>query len=381
MRLVDLCRLVQHYWKVVLAAMLFCSVSALLVSEFVISPKYQASSTITVSDPSNNVSVSDLTAVVNGFVELQTIRYDTPDSDVNITVSIGGASAPQTLTIAVVSPSEDESVAIANSIADEAAKEADDMFSGLQEKNESGLADLASLNDADDVASVLSGSLLQDILGSGRTFEFCSFMVKDAQIAQKMGMGTLGFGAIGLFVGFFIAVLALVIYQMLKAPIQRGNILEASFGHPVLNPGKAHFLGDQLWANIQFSLSRIPRSICLVPLSGRSARTVGDALSDAARKTGESVIVELSDSGSPFSYSSCEADETRIFVCDPVVSNIETAYCAHAVEATVLCVSEWNDSSYALESALNELQLAKARVVGIVILGTVKGAIATKKSG
>lgn len=340
----------------------------MLVAALIMPPKYEASSTITVADPSNNVSVSNMVAIVNSFAQRQIATCEEADPDASASVSIGSTSQPQTLTVTVVSPDAENSVSMANLITRQAADDADEMFATLQEKNESVLVDLASLNSSEDVASVLSGSLLQDALGSGRTFEFCTFVVEEALLAEKTGIGILGFCLIGLLGGFLVSILALIVLDMVKAPLIRGKSVQSYSGYNLLNPGSVPYLGGQIWANLQFSAADPLHSVCLIPLSGDSAEVIGHALAGAIEQAGNIAIVkDVKGEKTPDSFGEHDSG-VCIYTCEQLNRSVSAAYCANESDVTIVCACEWADSREDLEESCKELSLTKARVAGIVLI-------------
>lgn len=343
-----------------------CALAAGLLS-IVLPSKYEASASITVSDPSDNVPAAAMMAVVNDLAQSRIASYSARDSEIQASAEIGTGTTAQTLTLTIEGPEELECVELANAIASDVAENAKAVFETLQEANEAGLADLAALNTSEDVASVLSGSLLQDILGSDRTFAFCSFLVGDAVEAEKAGFGLATLTLVGFGGGLFLAAIVVVAINAIKTPIKSREELEAAANLPVFCSETPSGLGEKLWANIQFAVDGEIDSVCLVPLEGSSAKVCARGLQTAITGLGGSVTVNDFASDSILAVDS-DSDILSIYRCDPLSVSIGAAYCAHNATATVICAYAWSDSLRTLECVMNELAWAKARIAGVALL-------------
>lgn len=239
--------------------------------------RYEASASITVSDPSDNVSATNMLAVVNDLVQSSVAPYSVRDSEIEASVKIGTDISAQTLVLTIEAPDKDESLQLVNSIVTSVADEARATFDALQEANEEGLADLSALNTSEDVASVLSGSLLQNSLGSDLTFEFCSFMVNEAQDAEGVGAGKAMMALEGLVGGLFLVLLILVVMDVARAPIKSREEVEKLFGLPALNPRASGDLGGTAvgeYAIYYWKRRAVSMSGAFVGKFGRNLRTV-----------------------------------------------------------------------------------------------------------
>lgn len=367
MSLLDLGQLLVRRWRAIFLASIGCAAAAILIFGFLFPARYEASSTITVSDPSGNVSTANMLAVVNSFVQTDISSYAIEEPRVKALVEPGSSAAPQTLTIVIEGPDREECVNLANSIAESATNEATEVFASLQESNEASLASLEVLNTSEDVASVLSGSLLQNILGSGRTFEFCTFMVNDAIEAERTGPGVLTLGVIGLLGGFILATTILIVADMANPRIKNASELEEFFEKPVLCDGADSDYGDQLWANVCFSLHGEPDSVCLVSLKENEAIICVEVLETAIRKTGNIAAIETIHGDDVFCPSR-NCDDIVLYCCAPLSDGVGALYCSHVAGATIIPVRKWSDSRKDLEETLKKLSLANANVVGFALL-------------
>lgn len=369
--LLGLCQLIRRYWKVVIAAPILGLLAAMLLS-VAMPPKYEATSSITVNDPSGNVSVANMLAVVNNLAQSYAAPYETDKSDISISSEIGTGAAAQSLVFTVEGSNETECVELANSIASGVAIDAKGVFETLQEANETGLADMNALSTSEDVATVLSGALLQDVLGSGRTFEFCSFMANETIEAKDKGAGLSTLAIAGFVGGFFLAMAIIIVIDAVKRPIRSREELECTLDLRVLNDEGSANLGTKLWANIQFIVDGAIDSVCFVPLDSDSAKVCANALNSTLLKLGKSAqIYEIGPNDS--SIAGAEPNRLIIYCCASVNEGVGAAYCAHAASATVVCAHMWTDSLKSLENTLRELSMAKANLTGIALLGDGEG--------
>lgn len=344
--------------------MTVCFAAAALTS-FVMPPRYEATATVTVSDPSNNVSSASMLAVARNIAQARMAPYLSDESDIKATASVGTGSTAQILTLTVEAPYGSECIDLVNSIAINVADESKEAFDSLQAANEADLADLSALNTSEDVASVLSGTVLQGGLGTDRTFEFCTFMVSEAVEASSAGLAGAKLLLLGLGIGLLASIAVVLMIDVAKTPIRCSEDAEMADGLPVIIGSTSEDLASRLWANIQFlSISNV-RAICLVPLDADCSDRCAEYLKTAVEETGRQAVVKR--------HSGCmqlelaEPDVVTIIPCVSLDVSIDAAYCAHEASATVICARIWEDSRRELDATVRELNLAKAQLVGIAL--------------
>lgn len=366
MTLFELLKLVKHYWKMITAASLSCAIAAALLSMLVVPARWEASATITASDPSGTVPTSSLVAVVNSLVQDEAAAYSSEDAPIQVTVKIDTALASQPITITAEGSDEGECVHLANSIATKATADASALFANLEKINQEGRADLKSLSDASDVAGVLSGSLLQEVIGTDRTFEYCSFLVNEAIYGKESGFGTAMLTLLGLAGGLLVSLLVVTGIDLVKRPVTgRGDIEEVTT-LPVLSSSFSDSDDERLWTNISFVSDEPLQSLCLVPLASDSASSVANNLVAAAVASGTSASLFAVHDG--FCTENLEGDGLTVALCPPISSDVAALYCAHKAQATVVVVRAWKDSLRDLVNALQELNGIKAQVLGIALI-------------
>lgn len=62
-------------------------------------------------------------------------------------------------------------------------------------------------------------------------------------------------------------------------------------------------------------------------------------------------------------------ESTVVLVCPPLAEGPGGAWAARESDATVVCVQKWADSRLQLADTIRELDLARAKVVGVVLFG------------
>ena len=363
MSLFDLCRLVRHYWKLIACVTAGFAAVVILVFALLIPQRYQAAATITVSDPSGNVGATTLLAVVNSLAMSEADRLNANDPTSQATIALGPSGKPQTLIITVEAPAEDYCVEKANELAGAVVSQAEQVFQELEVANQAKRADLSALNSAEDVAGVLSGSLLQDILGSDLTFEFCSFRISEAQQAVRAGLGGLSLIGIGLLGGALVALAIVIAIYFSKKPIMGSDGIEQASQLPVLNGTDRENWGAFLWVNVQLAAGIPLGSICLAPLSADTAQICASELKAAIEETGA-----LANFAGEKAHAGNDTQNTVVRVCAPVFEGIDTVLTARGSSATVICARMWTDSLPALIRSVEELKLGNANVVGVALL-------------
>lgn len=364
MTLVDLCQLIRHYWKIAIVVPVACALAAVFFS-MCVSPKYEASASIVAGDPSGNVPIDNMLMVANDLAQSLIAAEATSGSDMRASVEVD--SAARTLTLTVEGPVGHDCVTFANALSSDIAIESKSVFERLQEAREADLADLGALNTSEDVAAVLSGSLLQNVLDSGHSFEFCSFTVFEAKKAESAGVGLPTLVLAGFAGGVFLVVIIVVVVSAVKRPIMSREEVEEASKLPVLNAEGASDLGSRLWANIQFNASGVVDSVCFVPLNGDSAKTCAEALGSSILRSGRTVSVRgVQEDG--FVADDGDLSSCSIYHCAPLDEGVGGLYCAHSSSTTVICARRWDDSFESLENTMRNLSLAKANVAGIALL-------------
>lgn len=364
----DLINLLRRHVKAVVVTPVVAFFIIVMLTVTVLPPAYKATATITVSDPSGTVSTANLLSVVNTIATDEIAPYTVRDSKIKVTAknSVAPSGGAQMFEVAVKCSDEQECLGLANDLAQSVALKSAEVFQALQEEDEAGRADLGALNNADDVAGVLSGSLLQDTLGSDRTFEFCSFTVNNAVEAEPAGAGPLLLGAAAAILGLLAACAVIVFIDAVRKPIRGKDDVTYGLNVPVLSEGEGRAAAEQLWANIQFRASGTIESICLLPVGDEGTSWCARHLVDAIERTGVHARI-LSVEADTNEVSSSDDSSVTVFECESLDRGMGAAYCAREASATVVCAVLWRDSRPALRTVADELELAGVSVTGAAL--------------
>lgn len=278
MTAMELLAAAKHYWKMCVAIVAACTLAAACVFGFVLKPQYEATSSITVMDPSGSVSTTALTTVVNDCVA----QYGSAEGDSSIASSVGTGVKPQTVSITVEESSPEEAVLIANQAAQYAAEEAENYFASLEERRQKVLAEDNSVVEGSDESLFIQQQ-------GERSYAFCDFIVKDATGASAAGIGVAKGTTVGFLLGLCIALCVLIARLIKHAPVASKSSLEGMGGAPVLQIAENGNGSDRLWAILEFGVDAPISRIALLPVDKANAGSLGDALAIAARNGGQSL--------------------------------------------------------------------------------------------
>lgn len=338
MTAMELLAAAKHYWKTCVAIVAACTLAAACVFGFVLKPQYEATSSITVMDPSGSVSTTALTTVVNDCVA----QYGSAEGDSSIASSAGTGVKSQTVSITVEESSPEEAVLIANQAAQYAAEEAESYFASLEERRQKVLAEDNSVVEGSDE------SLLIQQQGE-RSYAFCDFIVKDATGASAAGIAVAKGTTVGFLLGLCVALCILIARLIKHTPVASKSSLEGMGDVPVLQIAENGSGSDRLWAILEFGVDAPISRIALLPVDKANAESLGDALAKAARNGRQSPAPAFVE-------------------CSAWCQSSAGAASLHDADATVVCVKRWEDSVRDVASTLDELGYMKVPVGAIALI-------------
>lgn len=183
----------------------------------------------------------------------------------------------------------------------------------------------------------------------------CFFSVSSATKAEADGVVSrvVKYLLVGVLGGLFLAICTLALIDSVKRPIKSSRDIESVTDLPVWAVSDNRQAGERLWTNIQFAAKSPIESICLLPVSGNKQLRIKEIISNAVS---EEPPDDTSDSS------------VRIDACDSIRESIVGARIAKDASITIVAAACWKDSESTLCGVLEELQLASANVVGIVLL-------------
>lgn len=338
----------RHCIKLVVAVVVACTLAGVglgIAKAGLGNAEYTAEAVLTVSEPTATVSATELMPLAQAIA-----TNVVAENSVNgVSISQAYDLTARTISFTAVAGSEAESIEAANGAAAQTAEETSAVLQGMADRYRAELA-------AEEVsgAGTSDGSMTFGLSERNRAaaLEMVSFTVNDAsQAASNSGKSTaMKYALVGLLGGSFLAICIVVIIDLVKAPLKGREDIEKHFEVPVLAEGDPSGLGDRLWANVQFAVGEIPRSVCLIPIGQPVAQQVETSLVKG--------IV-----ASPVGL-----DDVAIVACAPLNDGVDAAYAAYSADATLVCAVLWKDSIRQIAETLCELNLAQAKVFGIVLV-------------
>ena len=353
MTLQDLWLVIKRYSKWVILVPVLCAIlagGAGALLGVINGAMYTASSKLTVIDPTGLVSPTSLANLVNVFAQDQAELER--DSDNGVAVETKIDSSAQSIEFQVLAPSEQESMDIANRLAE---RTADAAQSALVDQ---GAAYMEAVDEMDnqpfteESTYISTGATADERAAALRS---CFFSVSSATKAETDGSASrvIKYLLVGILGGLFLVICALALIHSMKRPIKSSKDIEAVTDLPIWTVLDNRQAGERLWANIQFAANSPIKSICLLPVSGGKPGEIKEVISKAMS---EEPSGDMNDSS------------VRVETCDSIGESIVGARIAKKASITIVTTVCWKDSESALCDTLEELRLASANVVGIILL-------------
>ena len=353
MTLQDLWLMIKHYSRWVILVPIICGVltgGAGALLGVVNGAIYTASSTLTVIDPTGLVSSASLANLVNVFAQDQAELENDGDNGVSVKTEVD--SSAQSIKFEVTAPGEQESMDIANRLAE---RTADAAQSALVEQGTAYMEAVDEMGNeplAEEGTYINAGATADERAAALRS---CFFSVSSATKAEADGVAlrVVKYLLVGILGGLFLAICALALIDSVKRPIKNSEDIQTVTDLPVWMVSDSRQAGERLWTNIQFAAKGPIESICLLPVSGGKQMGLREVVSEAMS---EEPSGDMGDSS------------IRIETCDSIEKSIVGARIAKEASVTIVTAVCWKDSEPTLCGVLEELQLASANVVGIVLL-------------
>lgn len=362
MSFLDLMSLLKHYWRILLISAVVCALALPLVYFVLVPTKYEATSGISVVDPSGTVPSSELMATVGSLAP----RVETAvgQNGVSITGKASGAGSTR-FVFSAVSQDPEASVAAANTAAQQVVEESKAIYDALQEDTEQ---KLSNYEQNGGLVEELGGKPLDIItrLMTSRNYAFCNFNVQEASEAVAVGPSALKLGLAAGLAGLFLGVCVVAILDFVKRPIRGKRDVEDSFPYPLL--GASRDTGDDLlWANVQFAAGERPGVLCVLGACMADVPSLCDRLGEAIRRSGAAVAIEQIESRADLANIPVREKEMTLLSCPSLGTDAAALWAAHEADATIVCIRQWKDTHSQLSSLIKELDLAQAKVTGIVL--------------
>ena len=337
MTLRDLWLIIRHYLKWVIVVPVVCALLAggfMYASDHMKEQNYTATSTLTVTDPTAMLSATSLSNLMDALAQNEVAAI----GDGTTTATAKSDATTQSITFSVTGSSESDAVEAANGIA---LQTAESIKQALSDQSDAYLEVAEEAAQVDSDVAPSSGITAADRVAALRS---CVFTVAEAKTAVASGSSSvMKYAAVGLVGGLFLVICALALLDSVRRPIKsRADIAEVT-DLPVLAEGDDVQTRDRLWINACFAFEGQPSSVCLLPVSGDNCNNLVSVLQEAA----------------------CDA---AVVSCRSLQDDLVGARVAREAEVAVVVVRPWFDKTSSLIDVLSELQLAKANVIGVVLL-------------
>lgn len=350
MTLLEILKLARHYIKIVVIVVVIGTMVGIglgIAKDGFNGTEYAAESVLTVSDPTATVAAGELMPLARSVANNVVAERSAED----IVISQKYDLASRTISFTAVSGDETESIAAANSAAVQTAEQTAALLQEMADRYRSEITAEESV-ESDEFDGTVTFGLSER--NRAAALEMVSFTVNDAlQAASNSSNNTaVKYGLAGFLGGLFLAICIMLIINYAKAPLKGREDVEKCFDIPVLAEGNARSLGDRLWANVQFVIGGIPHSVCLVPVAEAVPQEIEESLSSAIAANG--------------------GRDVSAVACLPLGKSMDAAYVARDADATVVCAVLWRDSLRQVAYTLRELELAQAKVTGMVLINVEK---------
>ena len=361
MTLLDVCNLVRHYFKVCLAIVIACTLLGAVLGfskSYLGEAEYSAEAVLTVSEPTSTVSASELMPLVRAVAD-NVIAINAYDG---VSISQDYDPASRSIRFRATASNEVVSIESANSTAMQVAEQMRGLLDELAQQYR------AEKSDMDESVSASGKGITIETpdRDCAAALKAVSFTINDAsQVAVNSGKSTLvKFALAGLIGGLLIAVCAVVVIDLVRAPVKGRAGIEKAFEVPLLAEESSGDFGQKLWANIQFMLNARPRTICLIPAGSVDVSDVAMRLRDASSRRG----IQLQGLQEGETARTPSAD-IHVIACRPLNEDVSAVFDARRADATVVLVECWSDSLSQVSEVLREIRIADVEMCGIALLG------------
>lgn len=178
-------------------------------------------------------------------------------------------------------------------------------------------------------------------------------------------------GLVGLLAGLFIVVCVVVIHATFKGLILNPREVEEQYELKFLgkvSPAKPENTTKTLLANVQFTGNNAKR-FCIVPVGNKDcANVAAQELAELFKGINQTVKLDKSYSAGDLSDDAAEGAAITLVTVPSVESSAKASYAAHNADAVILILEDEHSTYKQLDTAVHELLIAKANIIGFVIV-------------
>lgn len=362
MTLRDVLKVLRHYLIAAIVAACACVLIAVgyyLTTDDFRNP-YVARASIVVSEPTGVLSSSGVTSLFESIAQ-DTVANAGYEPDL---ISLTNEANSQEIAFSVQGPSAAETLEIANSLVDATVKSARAALQGIADSYQAGVAESESLIGGDPTEFAPGVSTADRIAALDSVY----VSVTNASTAEDIRIKSLfKFCLVGVLGGVISAICVVVLLDSLKRPVRGAQEACEIAKVPILSTSNYADFAERMLMNVQFLMPGSFENVCVLSLGSRQ-----DAL-DALRRSlsaDVSCLVGDSDEGVRRGIQELLWGDVTVKVCSSISCCAESAKIANSCDATVLAVRLWVDSVDNLKKELQELEVARANLVGLIILGS-----------
>lgn len=205
------------------------------------------------------------------------------------------------------------------------------------------------------------------------SFPAQTFKVATATAAKDVSQSPFKTAPIALLVALFIVICGIVVWDTVKRPIKSKDNLEEVAQAPVIGQLPTCDNGEKLFANVRFVAKDTLNTVCIVPVDDPSAsRQVAEEIYSTARMLGINTEMFKADPHAEYLYTDIALADLNLVDCAPLSQGMGAAYLSRNADVVILAVRQWTDSAKEIETILNEFNIAKIDLNGIVLLPEIK---------
>lgn len=287
------------------------------------------------------------------------LKFDTTHKYANLTiVEAQITDSENTVSVYAIGPDSELCVKAANSVAESTKALSEKLFNTTNSRSQEMTL---SLNQSNEI--VISEDLLKiEIFSASASTD--AFSVVDENVgllstsrtatSQNSSGSSSGqiktiakYGLIGLVVGLAVSIFAVVLIDIIRKPIRNREKLSKCVNAPIIADSSIVKNSDLLTENIILASGCDSSNICIASVSESNL---------------SKFLIDLLNKEMAFKNNKNFVDAGSLTTSGQAVRE------AHRCNDTVLCVREWKDQMQDLESALNELNIANARIIGVAVL-------------
>lgn len=361
MTLRDVLKVLRHYSVAAIIVVCVCVLAAVgyyLTTDDFRNP-YSAKTGIVASEPTGVLSSSGVMSLLES-VARNTMADAGYDPDL---ISLVNDSNGQEIGFIVRGSSAAETLEVANGLVDTTAGSTRATLRSIADNYQEGVTESESLIGGDPTEFAPGVSTADRIAALDSVY----ISVTNASMAENTQIkGFFKFCLVGALGGVVVAICVVVLVDLLKRPIRGAQEACEIAKAPILGANNHADFVERVLMNIQFLVPGDLESVCILSLNSKQ-----DALNALRCSLLAETFCSAVDSDESIRSETQKLSWGRVVVsvCPSISCCAESAKIANSCDATVLAVRLWSDSVDSLKKELQELGVARANLVGLIVMG------------